>query len=140
MQINFWYLILSVLEKLKNSIFEIPIIPQTLNINKWRTTSVKSINLNIIRKLVTFSWRRSESYRNHSWTPGPPSWKSLKTFSWRQCLLSPISRYCCLKVGRYYDPHSGFHEAKGLNLKIYKVENDFFPIMMNKTFQFFLCI
>ena len=34
-------------EKLKNSIFEIPIIPQTL-----RITSAKSINLNIIRKLI----------------------------------------------------------------------------------------
>ena len=37
-------------EKLKNSIFEIPVIPQTLNI-----TSAKYINLNIIRKLIKYS-------------------------------------------------------------------------------------
>ena len=47
-----FYLTLSVLEKLKNSIFEILIIPQTLNINNWRTTSAKSINLDSIRKLI----------------------------------------------------------------------------------------
>ena len=35
-------LTLSVLGKLKDSIFEIPIIQQTLNINKWRTTNGKS--------------------------------------------------------------------------------------------------
>ena len=42
-------LTLSVLEKLKNSIFEVPIIAQTLNINNFRTTSANSINLHIIR-------------------------------------------------------------------------------------------
>ena len=45
-------LTLLVPKKLKNSIFEIPIIPQTLNINNQRTTSAKSINLVIIRKLI----------------------------------------------------------------------------------------
>ena len=45
-------LILSVREKLKNSI---SIIPQTLNINNYRTTSAKSINLDIIRKLIKYS-------------------------------------------------------------------------------------
>ena len=57
-----WFLIfffisltLSVPEKLKNSIFEIPIITQTLNISNLRTTSGKSINLDNIRKLVEYS-------------------------------------------------------------------------------------
>ena len=45
-------LTLSVPEKLKNSVFEMPIIPQTLNINNLRTTSAKSINLQKIRKLI----------------------------------------------------------------------------------------
>ena len=42
-------------EKLKNAIVEIPIIPEPLNVdNKW-TTIGKSINLNIIRKLIKSS-------------------------------------------------------------------------------------
>ena len=48
------YLTFSIPEKLKNSIFEMPIIPQTLNINKLRTTNAKSINLQIIRKLIEY--------------------------------------------------------------------------------------
>ena len=90
----FWYCItLSVLEKLKNSIFEIPIIPQTLNINNYRNTRTKSINLHIIRKLIRYS---------------------LKNIVWRQCLLSPFLRHCCSKVGRYYDSHSGLQGAERL--------------------------
>ena len=38
-------LTLSVPEKVKKSIPEMPIIPQTLNINNVRTTSAKSFNL-----------------------------------------------------------------------------------------------
>ena len=38
-------LTLSVPQKLKNSIFEIPIITKTLNINNLRATKAKSINL-----------------------------------------------------------------------------------------------
>ena len=49
------YLTLSVPEKLKNSIFEKPIIPQTLNINNLRITSAKAINLHIIRKIIEYS-------------------------------------------------------------------------------------
>ena len=49
------WLTLSVPEKLKNLIFEMPIIPQTLNINNLRTTSAKSINLPTIRKLIEYS-------------------------------------------------------------------------------------
>ena len=41
-------LTLPVPEKLKNLISEMPIIPQTLNINDLRTTSTKSINLQTI--------------------------------------------------------------------------------------------
>ena len=66
----------AVLEKLKNSLFEIPIIPQTLNINNYRTTSAKSINLHIIRKFIEYS---------------------LKTFLSKQYLVSPFLRYCCSK-------------------------------------------
>ena len=47
-------LTLSVPEKLKNSIFEMPIIAQTLN-NNLRTASAKSINLHTIRKLTEYS-------------------------------------------------------------------------------------
>ena len=46
---------LSLPEKLKNSIFEMPIITQTLNFNNLRTTSAKSINLHTVRKLVEYS-------------------------------------------------------------------------------------
>ena len=52
----FWYcLTLSVPEKLKNSIFEMPIIPQTLNTNNSKITIAKSINLHTIRKLIEYS-------------------------------------------------------------------------------------
>ena len=49
---------LSLPEKLKNSIYEMPIIPQTLNINNLRTTNAKSINLNTIRKLIKYSLKK----------------------------------------------------------------------------------
>ena len=48
-------LTVSVTEKLKNSIFEIPTITQTLNINNLGTTSAKSLNLHTIRKLAEYS-------------------------------------------------------------------------------------
>ena len=55
---SFWFcLTLSVPEKLKNSIFEMPIITKSLNINNLRTTSAKSINLPTIRKLVEYSFK-----------------------------------------------------------------------------------
>ena len=44
----------SVPEKLKSSIFEIPIISQTLNINNMKTTSAKSIKLYTFRKLMEY--------------------------------------------------------------------------------------
>ena len=40
---------------MKNSIFEIPIISQVLNINNQRTAIAKSINLDIIRKIIEYS-------------------------------------------------------------------------------------
>ena len=46
---------LSVTEKLENSIFKMPIIPQTLNINNLRNTSAKSINLHTIKNLMKYS-------------------------------------------------------------------------------------
>ena len=49
----FWSsLTLSIPEKLKNVIFEMPIIPQTLNNIIFRTTNTKSINLHTIRNLT----------------------------------------------------------------------------------------
>ena len=48
-------LTLSLPEKLKNSIFETAVIHQTLKINNQRTTSAKSINLDIIRDLTKYS-------------------------------------------------------------------------------------
>ena len=44
--------------KLKDSIFEISIIAQILIINDQRTTSTKSINLDIIRKLIKYSIKK----------------------------------------------------------------------------------
>ena len=46
-------------EKLKNSIFEMPIIPQTLNINNSRTTRAKSTNLHTVRKLIEYSFKKA---------------------------------------------------------------------------------
>ena len=52
----FWFcLTLSVPEKLKNSIFEMPINPQTLNINNLKTTNERSIKLHTTRKLIEYS-------------------------------------------------------------------------------------
>ena len=51
-------LTLSVTEKLKNSIFEISIIAQTLNINNLRTTCANSINPHTIRKLIEYSLKK----------------------------------------------------------------------------------
>ena len=51
-------LTLSVPEKLKSTIFEISIIPQTLNINNQRTTSTKSNNLDIVRKLIEYYFKK----------------------------------------------------------------------------------
>ena len=52
------YLTLSVLEKSKNSIFEIPVILQSLNINNQRTTCTKSISLDITGKLIEYSLKK----------------------------------------------------------------------------------
>ena len=65
--------------KMKNSIFQISMVPHTLNIKNWRITSAKTISLVIIRKLIEYS---------------------LKNVSWTQYLLLPFSRYCCLKEGQ----------------------------------------
>ena len=52
----FWFcLTFSVSEKLKNSVFEIPVIPENLNTSKLRTTNTKSINLHTTEKLITYS-------------------------------------------------------------------------------------
>ena len=61
-------LTLSVPEKLKKSIFEMPIIPQTFNINNLRPTSAKSINLHTIRKLTEYFLKnvRVKAYLNVS--------------------------------------------------------------------------
>ena len=54
----FWFcLTLSLPQKLRNSVFETPIIPQTLNINNLRTTRAKSINLHTVRKFIEYSFK-----------------------------------------------------------------------------------
>ena len=45
----------SVLVKLKEWIFHMSIIPQTLNTNSFRTASAKSISLHTIRKFTEYS-------------------------------------------------------------------------------------
>ena len=64
-------------EKLKNSIFEIPIIPQTLNINNYRNTRTKSINLHIIRRLIRYSLKK-------------PCLKAMLTFTVFETLLFEV--------------------------------------------------
>ena len=54
-------------EKSKNSVSEMPIIPQTLNINNLKTTSANSINFYTIRKLVKYSLR-NVSCKSHVYT------------------------------------------------------------------------
>ena len=51
-------LTLSVPKKFKNSIFEMPIIPQTSNINNLRGRSAKSINLHTVRKVIKYSLKK----------------------------------------------------------------------------------
>ena len=48
---------LSVAQKLKNSIFQMPIITQTLNINNLRTTSAKSIDPTPLENLLNVVWK-----------------------------------------------------------------------------------
>ena len=83
----FWFcLILSVRENMKNSIFEMPIITQTLNINNLRTTSAKSINLHTIRKLVELSF---------------------KIIVKKTMFFISFERYCCPNAGRCCNVSSG---------------------------------
>ena len=92
---NILFLTLTAPEKLEHSIFEIPTITQTLNINNLRTTTAKSINLYTIRKLVEYI---------------------LKNAGQTQCLLLLFSRYCCLKVGRYCEPAKRGTGSERVNL------------------------
>ena len=94
--VSWFCLTLSVLEKLRNLILDIPIATQTLSINNLRTTSAKSINLYTIRKLVEYS---------------------LKIAWQRQCFLLPFWRCCSRQVGLYYDPPSREERAKGLRFQ-----------------------
>ena len=82
-------LALSVPEKLKNSFSEIPIIPQTLNINNQRTTSE---SLSLLDTLYNMFFVKA------------------------MCTLT-FSRYCCSKVDQYYDLHSRSQGAKGLEFR-----------------------
>ena len=49
------FLIISAPKNLKNSTFEMIIIPQTLSINNFGTTSAESINKHNVRKLIEYS-------------------------------------------------------------------------------------
>ena len=74
----FWFCVtLSVPQKIKNSIFEMPVILQTLNINNLRTTSAKSINLHTIRKLIEYSLKK-------------PTAKAMFTLTSFEILLSEV--------------------------------------------------
>ena len=78
-------LTLSVLEKLKNSIFEMPIIPQTLNINNLRTTcqstcmSLESLSNTLLKNDLVKA----------------------------MFILLRLSKYCYSQVEWYYHPPSG---------------------------------
>ena len=80
------FLTLPVPEKLKNLIFEIPIIPQNLNINNYRITMAKSINLDIVRKLIKYSCEGNVRVKE-------------MFILINICLFS---RYYCSNEGRYY--------------------------------------
>ena len=84
---------MSVPENLKNLIFDMPIIPQTLNINNLKIARTKCINHNTIRKLIYYSFKNLLESR---------------------CLVLGLLRYCCSHVGWYYDLPSGVEGAKGL--------------------------
>ena len=80
--------------KIENSIFGMPIITQTFNINNFRIKSANFINLHTIRKLVEYS---------------------IKNVWQRQCLLLLFSRYFCPKLGQYCHLPCGAQGAKGLS-------------------------
>ena len=44
-------------------------------------------------------------------------------FWWRQCLLLPFLRYCCLKLDWYYHPPSKVKGAKGLCWSIIRTQD-----------------
>ena len=83
-------------KKMKSSISDIPIIPQTLSINKYRATSAKCIKLDIIRMLIECS---------------------LKNLLWRQNFMPLFLRYCCVNLCQYYYLHSGEQRANRLNFQ-----------------------
>ena len=82
------------LETLKNSTLKIPINTKTLSINNQRTSSAKSFNLEIIKKLTKYSFTNVVS---------------------RQWLLSPFLRYSRLMVCQYYDLYSMLQCEKWFN-------------------------
>ena len=82
--------------KIEKLVFYIPIIPRNFKHKQVENRKSKSINLDFIKKVRKYS---------------------LKSVFWRQCLLSPFSRNCCFKVGRYYDLHSGLQRVQRLNRK-----------------------
>ena len=99
-----WHLIflfcltLSVVEKLKKLNFWDSSNSTNFNHQELHTElSAESINLDIIRKLIEYS--------------------SKKTCCWRHCLLLPFSRYQCLKVHQYYHLPCWVKGVKGLTLK-----------------------
>ena len=74
----------SVPEKLKNSIFEMPIITQILKINNLKTTSAKYINMHTIRKLVEHSLKMLLG-KSIVWSPN-----FRKLLSKGRVVLSPV--------------------------------------------------
>ena len=97
----FWYsLTLPELEKLKTATFVTPINAHILNVNKKRTTSARSINLDNIKNLIEYSLRKARK---------------------SQCVFSLFLKTCCSKVGKYYVPHSESQGPKGLKF-VWKIK------------------
>ena len=92
-----------------NSTKLMPIILQNLNINNLRNTSAKTINLQTVRKLITYCLK-TIVYGIFAAREGRPTQE-------KKCLLLPFLRYCCSKIGRYYHTPSRLQEAKGLKFQ-----------------------
>ena len=97
----YFCLTFSVAEKFSNSIFKMPMIPQTSNINNFRKTSAKLMKLDTIRKLIQYS---------------------LKNFCFRQCFPFVSLGYSSPNLGHYYHSPSGLQGAKGKIFDLYKIK------------------
>ena len=96
------FLTLSVQEKLRNSIFEMPKIKQTLNINNLRTTSAKSVNLHTITKLIEYS---------------------LKNVHVKAMLTLTVFEIFLFEVREHYQPPSGISGSEWVKVLVKNQKN-----------------